>query len=143
LDAKRAKHTLGNVRVHVVTAVLGYYSASDLLALERELRGMLSYDPCAPPNVTALTPMVKLVDFKELCTGVLEDEGSTLPSHLPRVATFGAGRAPRGHRRDATAAHCLQEIDRIKALPYVADKLSGYYKLDASCHDEDYIKRQQ
>jgi|RhiMetdeSRZDD1v2_1073273.scaffolds.fasta_scaffold55489_4 hypothetical protein len=42
-----------------------------------------------------------------------------------------------------TAAHCLQEIDRIKALPYVADKLSGYYKLDASCHDEDYIKRQQ
>ena len=41
-----------------------------------------------------------------------------------------------------TAAHCLQEADRIKALPYVADKLSGYYKLEASCHDEDYIKRQ-
>ncbi len=42
-----------------------------------------------------------------------------------------------------TAAQCLQEVDRIKALPYVADKMSGYYKLDASCHDEDYIKRQQ
>jgi hypothetical protein len=43
----------------------------------------------------------------------------------------------------STAAHCQQEVERIKGLPYVADKMSGYYKLDASCHDEDYIKRQQ
>lgn len=39
-------------------------------------------------------------------------------------------------------AECQQEVARIKALPHVADKMSGFYKLDASCHDEDYIKRQ-
>jgi hypothetical protein len=43
----------------------------------------------------------------------------------------------------ASAADCQQEVERIKGLPYVADKMTGHYKLDASCHDEDYIKRQQ
>ena len=43
----------------------------------------------------------------------------------------------------ASEVDCQQEVARIKALPYVADKMSGFYKLDASCHDEDYIKRQQ
>jgi hypothetical protein len=43
----------------------------------------------------------------------------------------------------ASEAECRQEAERIGKLPYVADKISGYYKLDASCHDEDYIKRQQ
>ena len=43
----------------------------------------------------------------------------------------------------ASEADCQAEVDHIKALPWVANKMSGYYKLDASCHDEDYIKRQQ
>ena len=43
----------------------------------------------------------------------------------------------------ASEADCQAEVVHIKALPWVANKMSGYYKLDASCHDEDYIKRQQ
>jgi hypothetical protein len=39
-----------------------------------------------------------------------------------------------------TAALCRQEAERIEALPYVTE-IEGY-KLGASCHDEDYIKRQ-
>jgi hypothetical protein len=42
-----------------------------------------------------------------------------------------------------TEAQCLEEAKRIEALPYVADILNNKYTLGASCHDEDYIKRQQ
>jgi len=43
----------------------------------------------------------------------------------------------------ASEAECQAEVARIKALPHVADKMSGFYKIDASCHDQDYIKRVQ
>jgi hypothetical protein len=40
----------------------------------------------------------------------------------------------------SSAALCRQEAARIEALPYVTE-VNGY-KLGASCHDQDYIKRQ-
>jgi hypothetical protein len=43
----------------------------------------------------------------------------------------------------ASEEQCQQEATRINTLPYVANQMSGYYKLEASCHDEDYVKRQQ
>ena len=41
----------------------------------------------------------------------------------------------------STVALCRQEAERIQALPFVTE-IEGY-KLGASCHDEDYIKRQK
>ena len=43
----------------------------------------------------------------------------------------------------ASEEACQAEVAHIKALPYVGKTMSGYYQLDASCHDADYIKRVQ
>jgi hypothetical protein len=60
------------------------------------------------------------------------------------VAPEGAPLVPQEIVAEmASPTACEEEVQRIKGLPYVADKMSGFYKLDAGCHDEDYIKRQQ
>ena len=56
------------------------------------------------------------------------------PPSLPTVPHEVVAQMP-------TPALCSQEAERIEMLPYVTE-IEGY-KLGASCHDEDYIKRQK